>query len=133
MRPQEPSYCSSWSYTNHPTIFGGDCVNQDSLWSKGIASGNMMGVMTMFQTQRGEWKIVGYIMRDTPSEDMSANVFKLWAQKVNKYHSNRYNYRVVAKNDVAVNVAEDVPWIMSDTVLDDFGFGSSYTVHLYQR
>ncbi len=132
-KPTTQPYCSTWSITNHPTVFGGDCVNQQKLWSKGIDDGNTMGVMTMFQTKKGEWTLVGYVVRDNTSSDMSANVFKLWAQKVNQYHSDRFNYRIVTGNGVAVNVGEDIQWMMDQTTLADFGFGSSYTVHLYQK
>lgn len=81
----------------------------------------------------GPWTVVGYVTTlDTSMAQSRDRTMMLHAQLV-RTRRERYNYRVIDSNGVALDVGEKVSWMMHGSVIAVPGQASTYTVHLYQN
>lgn len=75
------------------------------------------------------WERVGYVVSAQAQSD--DRTMALFAQPLNR-RRNRYNYRVVDRRQVPLDVGEDVVWWNNDTQISVPGQNVMYTVHLYE-
>ena len=87
----------------------------------------------LHQETFGPWRVVGYVTTvDTSMAQSRDRTMMLHAQLV-PTRRERYNYRVIDSNGVALDVGEKVSWIMHDSVISIPSQAAAYTVHLYQN
>lgn len=80
---------------------------------------------------RGPWELVGYVTTSDPTQSHD-RAMRLHAQAVDR-RRNRYNYRVVDRNEVPLDVLEEGLWLTEGDAVAVPGQAVPFVVHLYEK